>query len=145
MRHIISLGLVLLLASCAAGTSSYYTQTVDSWRGGNVNALVSRWGTPDLRTPGPNGTTLYAYRVTSYHSYNNRTSPAIGVNYIGGRPVIAVTPSTNNAWNPGAMSIGCVAGFEANQKGVIVSTQIHGNGCYADQAFAAKHANPVGH
>lgn len=140
MRPVIVLGFAFLLTSCASTMSNYYTQTVDSWRGASANQLVKQWGTPDLRMAGPNHTTFYVYRTEGYRHYNQRTSPPVGVNYAGGRPVIVIDQNTN-PWNQGAMVLTCAAGFEANAQGIIVNTQVKGNGCYGGDAFAQKYRN----
>ncbi len=139
MRQSIVLGLLILLTSCS--TTNYYTQSVGSWRGASVNPLISRWGRPDIQMPGPDGKTLYVYHTQTYRHSDNRTaSPAVGVNYTGGRPVVVVQPNTNG-WDNNSLSLTCVATFETNTKGIIVGAEAHGNGCYGSQGFADKYSN----
>ena len=65
MRHYISLGLILLLSSCASSTN-YYPKTVQSWRGGNDQNLIKTWGRPDGMTAAKNGNSILIYKSSSY-------------------------------------------------------------------------------
>jgi hypothetical protein len=135
--------LAILLSACSTTTTNYYHSSVESWRGANVNALVAQWGRPDYKVAAPGGGIMLAYRTQSYSTYAPPTSPAIGVNNTGGRPVITVAPNTNNTWNRGPLSIACNVLFKANAKGVITETQVQGTNCYGGQSFATKYANPA--
>lgn len=146
MRFIIVLGysvFTILLSSCTTTTDNHYTQTIQSWHGGNVNRLVERWGAPDNKVMEPNGNTVYIYKTQSYQNYNVPTSPVVGVNVSPvGTPIISVPPDTNSVWNREPISLSCIAAFEANKEGTIVNTQIQGNGCYGSQGFANSKGNP---
>lgn len=132
MRCLISLGLAILLSSCATSNANNYTQTVQNWRGGNVATLIQQWGTPDVKTPGSKGNTVYVYKTTSYSNANTPTAPVVGINASGNKPVFVTPPNTNNTWTRGPMSLSCLASFIVNSKGTIVDTHIEGNGCYGD-------------
>lgn len=143
MRHLSAFGLFILLAGCASSTTNYYTQTVQSWRGANMNDLVKRWGPADDRVSGPDGNAVYVYKTESYQAYNTPTSPSIGVNFgQHGTPVITNTTHTNNVWNRG-MGLACIAVFIATPQGKILDTRINGNGCYGSEDFAKRMANPT--
>ncbi len=142
MRIITCFGLSVLLSGCAASTVNYYTQTIDSWRGGSAKNLVQRWGLPDQKLIIPGGNTMYVYSTQSFRLTNPPASPPIGVNFSpNGRPVIVPM----NGWQPnggrGPAPL-CWAIFEANPKGVIIRTQIQGAGCYGGENFAAAKSNP---
>ena len=142
MRFIIGSGLIILLTSCAATMTNYYTPTVQSWRGGNINTLYQRWGRPDGRFTGPNGNVVYVYNTSNYRSNSAPSSPAIGVNFTpGGKAVVTATPNTNN-WNRGPQSLTCSSTFMVNPKGVIIDTQVSGNNCYGSESFANRMRNP---
>jgi hypothetical protein len=144
MRFIVGLGLVILLASCATTTTNYYQQTVQSWRGGNVNLLIKQWGAPDKRATGSDGHSLYLYQTQTYRHLNGPASPSISVNVNAqGHAVMTTAPNTNMAWNRGGMSFSCVTIFEIDKNGVILSTHIHGTHCYGNESFANRMKNPL--
>lgn len=144
MRHALLIALFALLTGCASTTNSNYTQTVDSWRGGNVKPLFARWGVPSEQVPGPNGTVAYLYKTQSYPTLRTSSTPNIGVHYTGrSAPVITNTnPAVMNATDRGSISLNCTAIFVANAKGQIIDTQIEGVGCYGGSNFAARMGNP---
>jgi|GEM_PF-1315221 hypothetical protein len=140
-RNLIYLtGSVILLASCATTTTNYYRSSVESWQGASVKALVKQWGRPDYKILSPDGDAMLAYRTQSYSPYMAPTSPAIGVNNRGGRPVISVD-NLNHTWNRGQLSLTCVAIFKINPVGVVTGTQVQGNSCYGGSSFASQYAN----
>lgn len=112
MRHYISLGLIILLSSCSI-TQNHYPQTVHSWRGGNDQNLINKWGRPDQLMTSQNGNTVLLYKASSYR-------PGVG---------------SPNAGAP------CVALFEVNKKGVIVDAKYQGKRCFADASFAYYKSN----
>jgi hypothetical protein len=142
MRFIISLGLVILLTSCAGTTGNYYTSTVNSWRGGSAASLIAQWGTPDTKIVNPNGSVIYIYKTKSYDTASTSGSSPVGVNVSRtGRPVI-VTPNNANI-SRSALSIHCLAVFEADAKGKIYNTEVRGQGCYGSQNFVKTKGNPA--
>jgi hypothetical protein len=141
MRHLLLPLCVSLLAGCAA-TTNYYTPTVESWRGGNVDTLVQRWGTPDVRSRTSDGNVAYLYQTASYHNNAGPSSPQIGVNYTpGGRPNI-ITQDTNFAASRGGITYNCLTTFVANRQGKIVRVEEQGHGCYGNAGFANSKSNP---
>lgn len=136
------LGFLILLSGCASTKTNYYTQTVQSWHGGNVNALIKRWGIPDDRLKSPRGNIVYVYKTESYRGDSAPMSPAVGVSFTpGGTPIMTTGPNLNNTWNRG-MSLACITAFETDANGKIISAQAQGPGCYASEALAAKMRNP---
>lgn len=112
MRHFISLGLILLLTSCANITTNYYPQTVNSWRGATAQNLNKIWGSPDRVMKISNGNTVYVYKSS------------------GCRPgTISGAPD-------------CTAMFETNKQNIIVHTQYQGKRCWRDASFARHMSNP---
>lgn len=144
MRHALLIALFALLAGCVSTTNSNYTQTIESWRGGNVKALFARWGTPTEQVPGPNGTVAYLYKTQSYPTMRTAGGPNIGVHYTGrSAPVITNTnPAVMNASNRGSISLNCTVIFVGNAQGQIIDTQIEGVGCYGGSNFSARMGNP---
>lgn len=106
MRHFISLGLIMLLTSCANTITNYYPQTVHSWHGANAQKLVKTWGWPDQTMSLKDGNTVYVYKSTQY------------------RPGVS-------AGGPD-----CIAMFEVNKQEIITHTQYKGKRCWRDQNFA---------
>ncbi|HTM63118.1 MAG TPA: hypothetical protein VL360_01300 [Gammaproteobacteria bacterium] len=144
MRLLILSGLSFILAGCATGSSAYYTQSVQSWRGGNISDLTNIWGRPDTIMPGSTGNTVYVYKRQSFVSTNSSYSPSIGVNTRnGGIPVITSTPNINTPWNRG-FSTYCLAVFTSNSKGKIINTEIQGTNCYISETKARGLMNPKG-
>lgn len=143
MRHAIVLSLIALLSGCVSSGNSNYTQTVSTWRGGNVNTLMSRWGSPVSQVTGPKGNTAYVYNTQSYRAAPNR-GPNVGVHYTGrSAPVITNTnPAVMNATDRGSMSINCSAVFLVNPKGQIIDTQVQGVACYGGPRFMSRMGNP---
>lgn len=146
MRAILCSGLILLLTGCTSVTTNYYTQTVQGWRGGNVQKLIQEWGEPNTKVISPNGNTFLVYKTESYRSYNAPASPQIGVHYTpNGTPILVTGPNPNVTASRGGVTLSCYAGFEANPQGRIVNTQIQGAGCYGSQSFANQRGNPDRH
>jgi len=142
MRFLITGLFIILLLGCVSTTGNYYTQTIQSWRGGNANNLVQQWGMPDQKITNSSGHTYYVYKTESYRAYNAPATTPVGVNYSrGGRPVIMDLSNTNNTWNRGPSSITCTAIFEADAKGKIISSTTKGQGCYGNQQFANTRMN----
>jgi hypothetical protein len=123
-------GLTLLILSGCTASGTNYTQTAQNLRGANVNQLLKRWGTPDIKVSNPQGNTFYIYNSTTYRDFPSPT-PQVGVHFTGkGVPVI-LTPTTSNAWYRHGQSLSCAAWFEVNNKGIIVSSKTQGGGCGA--------------
>lgn len=121
MRYLLLPICISLLAACAQ-TINYYTPTVESWRGGNINTLVTRWGKPDVRTMTPNGNINYTYQTASYHNTPGQ--------------------STNFAASRGGISYNCLTIFTASKQGKILSVEKQGQGCYGSANFANTKSNP---
>lgn len=142
MRSIIILGFTILLFSCASTMNNYYPQTVSSWQGGNVKDLIARWGVPYMSMTGPTGNKILGYQSNTFGGNNPTTTPPVAVTYDSkGKPVIVSQPNTAINWTRGP-GFNCVAIFEANAAGTIVSTQSQGNGCFGGKGFARKMSNP---
>ena len=143
MRLPICLGFIILLSACATTTNNYYPQTIQSWRGGDAKALVSRWGMPDKRFAGPNGTTVYVYQSENYRANTGRFSPSVGVNFNRtGTPTMTTQPNTNFSMDRG-ISLNCTSMFVIdNKSGKVVSTQSQGNNCVGNSSFAEAKSNP---
>jgi hypothetical protein len=140
--RILLLGFTILLVSCAA-TTNYYPETVQSWKGGNANALVKRWGTPDERLNGPKGSAVLVYKTQTMRNYNAPASPSIGVSVApDGRPIMTTATNVNNTWNRNGVSLTCVTAFQVNAKGTILSSVSKGTGCYGSQQFVSRMGNP---
>lgn len=143
MRLYIIFGLTILLTGCASSMNNYYPQAVQSWRGGTANNLVKVWGRPDKVASSSNGNTYYVYETQNYRNTSASAYPAVGMHVSStGRPVMTGGDMAAGNWNRGALSIACVAVFEANKSGQIVGTDIKGSNCYGSQGFAARMSNP---
>ncbi len=126
------LGLAILLVSCATTKANYYPSTPDSLQGESVNTLINRWGKPNYKVALPDGHSLLSYTIERYSANSSSSSPGIGVTNNSGRPVITVTPASNNSWSRGRLAISCTYLFEINEKGVVVRTKTKGTNCYND-------------
>jgi hypothetical protein len=136
---LIALGFTLLLAGC--DTANYYTPTVQSWRGANINTLTKRWGRPDIIMPGPNNTTLYGYKSTSYHVYQEKASPSIGVNNQGAHPVVVNLPTEASSGRGYHPPLKCTTYFIVDRSGSVIGSQSQGNGCYRSANAARNFSN----
>lgn len=142
VRLLAYLATTLLLAGCAASSSGYYTQSIKSWRGGNIKELVKVWGNPYSTMTNLNGNTVYVYKRQSSYRANTNYSPSIGLSSrMGGVPVITSMPDVNAPWNHRLTSY-CLASFIANQQGLIIDTDIQGTNCYISQSNATALKNP---
>lgn len=145
MRSIFMLGLSILLVSCAGTMNNYYPQTVSSWQGANVKNLIARWGVPYMSMTGPTGNQIIAYKSNTFGSNSPTTTPPVAVAYTSkGRPVLISQPNNGINWGRGP-GFSCVAIFEADASGTIVSTQSQGMGCYAGKGFVTTMGNPNVH
>jgi hypothetical protein len=143
MRLLTTFSITILLASCATTMTNYYKPTVQSWQGGSTKNLVQRWGRPDRVLNTADGKTIYLYQAENYRNINTPSYPSVGMHVdANGRPLMTGSPEGNMSWNRGAMSISCVALFEAGANGKILSTQTQGNNCYMGASFAARKVNP---
>lgn len=139
MRHVISLCIALLLTSCAATSSTYYANSIQSWRGAPVAELLNRYGQPDIKYPDQKGNTLYIYKIQTYRNATLPTSPQIGVNVAGGRPVIVDTPNTNfAAMRSTTLVLSCLTTFIVNPAGQIIAVRTEGNACLSRARFATR-------
>lgn len=147
MRHFIIFSLTtLLLVGCAHTTSSHYTQTVQSWRGGNAKTLLKTWGRPDSVSMAQNGDTVYFYNTRSYSNYASQVSPMnrMRTNSNGQLSMTNSTANTTSPWNRGTMSMHCTAAFIVNKQGKIADIQTKGTACYGSETFAKRLKNPQG-
>jgi hypothetical protein len=141
MRHFISLLLVFLLTSCAS-TTNYYPQAANSWRGGNAQNLISRWGQPDQKVLQRDGSYYLVYKTNSSRASSAPDFPGVGVSYNqNGRPVITTMTPATNGLNRGASTISCIAIFEVNRKNTITSVTFKGPSCYGNERFAQNMSN----
>lgn len=125
MRHIIILSLSILLISCAT-TGNYYTQTTQSWRGGNAKKLVKTWGRPDKIIANNQTGTVYFYNTRSYSNLSSQLARTNSNSPLTGKPSSTV----------------CTVAFTANKQGKIVDIQTQGHGCYGNSSFAKHLSNP---
>jgi hypothetical protein len=143
MRLLVLLGLSAAIAGCATGSSSYYTQSVQSWRGGNISDLARVWGRPNQVMAGSGGNINYLYKRQSFASTNANYSPSVGIHARnGGASVVTSTPNINTPWNRGFAPY-CLAVFTATPKGKIIDTEIQGTNCYISQSGAQRLMRPT--
>lgn len=139
----LTLGCSLLLASCAASSSGYYTQSVQSWRGGNARDLARVWGAPSEVTPDRGGNTLYIYKRQGVIPTNPTYSPRIGISpQDRSAAIITATPNIHTPENPGLIT-SCVTTFTANPQGSIIDTSVEGTHCSNNRDDAQSLANPA--
>lgn len=144
MRQLMLLVITCLLSACAT-TSSNYTQTVTTWRGGNVKTLFERWGTPNDQAFDPSGNTAYFYTKNTTPRFPSTASPSIGVNYSRqGSPVITTNSAVMNGAARGNTGLSCTAIFTVNKKGQIINTEVHGVGCNLGGNLSENMINPNG-
>lgn len=142
MRQAIIISLTFLIMGCSSMTTNHYTQTVQSWRGGNANTLVKTWGKPDKIAQTRTGDIVYFYNTRSYSNNSRQTSPAIGVSVSReGRPILA-NNSPTNTWYRGSVTQTCTAAFVTNKQGKIIDTQTNGAGCFGSANFSKRLTNP---
>ncbi len=142
LKTLFALGLIIPLVACTQSKTNYYTQTVQSWQGGNIYSLMKRWGMPDNRMQSSSGNRVYLYKTENYHANAAPVSPTVGVHFTpGGKPLLTTTPNPDAAWNRGS-SLACIVAFETDPHGKIINTQIAGSGCYGSEHFARKMGNP---
>lgn len=142
MRHLTLLAFAFTLSACHTGINSYYTQSVQSWRGGNVRDLQAVWGKPFENITTTSGNKLYVYKRQDFYNKQANYSPQIGITNPE-RPVTVITamPDANTERGQHAY---CIISFTANAKGTIIATDIQGTDCQISQSSALPLANPKG-
>jgi hypothetical protein len=91
---------------------------------------------------GPTGNKILGYRSNTFGGNSPTTTAPVAVSYTSkGKPVIVSQPNTSINWSHGP-GFSCVAIFEADSTGTIVSTQSQGNGCFGGKGFVTKMGNP---
>lgn len=140
LRYSSLITISVLLVGCA--TEENYQLALNSWRGSNIEQLVTLWGYPDKTATAPDGNRLFIYHL------ENR----------GRNPVYVAGPTTSVVQNgqgvtvttmPGMVSGGgtydfyCTTWVEVNNHNVIVNTAFRGNNCAATDTFVNTHANPA--
>ena len=128
----------VLLSACA--TSANYLQTINSWRGANINHLTGIWGYPDKNSRAPNGHKLYIY---SYHRHGRTpiysTPGSTTVQTENGRTYVQ---STGPSFSGGQVyDDRCTTWFEVNHRHIIVKTAARGNSCKATDDFKKRMSN----
>ncbi|WP_420322640.1 hypothetical protein [Flagellimonas sp.] len=100
---------VLLATSCIS--SKNYANRVSTWKGHNVNNLISTWGPPGDVYTMPNGNKMYTWLYTSdgyvtkrYNEYTKQIVERNNISY-------------------------CSTSFTANQDDIIISWQFKGDAC----------------
>lgn len=140
-RVLLSIMLCMFLTGCESSVN-HYTQTVDSWRGGNTKDLERRWGTPYRKIIAQNGASVYVYKTKSYHAQPAAIGPNFNVKLgEGNEPAIYSLPNPNMSWSRG-FSNSCIAAFKVNKYGTIIGTQTEGSGCFGSANFAKNMGNP---
>lgn len=134
-KIIVSL-IISLLALTGCANTANYQRVVNNWRGANAQGLVATWGAPDAVVRLPNGNTVYMYshqQLYSTPTYSSQVAPVFvnkGVPYSVGFNDVFDRSQT--------VSLYCRTWFEANPRGVIVSSQFQGNNCVASNPNSLK-------
>ena len=109
IKYLLLICLTVIITSCA--TTKKYTAKVESWKGSDVNKLITSWGPPSNVFEMPNGNKMYTWLyvsnslvTTNYNSYLNRLESR-QIQY----------------W--------CKTTFTANTKDVIIDWRWNGNAC----------------
>lgn len=144
MRQLTLFALALTLTACGTGLNSYYTQSVQSWRGANAADLEAVWGKPfeiEATTP---GNKLYVYKRQAFPMTQPNYSPQIGISNPE-RPATVITAMPDaNSPQQRELSGYCLISFTANYSGKIISTDIQGTNCQISDSSARRLANPKG-
>ncbi|MDT0607655.1 hypothetical protein [Croceitalea rosinachiae] len=100
---------LLLATSCIS--SKNYANRVSTWKGSNVNNLISSWGPPGDVYTMPNGNTMYTWLYTSDGYVTKRFNEYTD----------QIVERNNSSY--------CRTTFTANQDDIIINWQFKGNAC----------------
>ncbi|MEL0456973.1 hypothetical protein WJN01_12105 [Flavobacteriaceae bacterium SZ-1-7] len=111
IKPFIIIFVALIMTSCIS--TKNYANRVNTWRGHDINSLISSWGPPSDIYEMPNGNKMYSYLyvnnslvTTKYNEWLNETYQTSSQSY-------------------------CQTSFTANENDVIVSTTFKGTACYS--------------
>lgn len=119
MRILLS---ILLFVVFIHPVNAVTTESKTGWIGHTAEELTKTMGKPNATTYGHNGNTIYIYNIQTSPSYR----PSVTMNttmIMSGHPVGFNVPRVNNN-NSFAR---CIARFEVDKKGEIVSLHKEGN------------------
>ncbi len=140
MRYFILVVISLFLVSCA--TEQNYQLALNSWRGANINQLVTLWGYPDQTSIAPDGNRLFIYRFEDRGRNPVYVTPAM-TNVIQNGQSVAVTTTPGMISGGGTYDFYCTTWVEVDSHNIIVNTAFRGNNCAATGTFVNTHANPA--
>ncbi|WP_406684084.1 hypothetical protein N1F78_15545 [Seonamhaeicola sp. MEBiC1930] len=105
--------LFVALISTSCISTKNYVNRINTWKGHDVNNLISAWGPPSNVYELPNGSKMYTYLYvnnslvkTRYNEWADETYQTSSRSY-------------------------CQTSFTANTDGIIVSTAVKGPSCYS--------------
>jgi hypothetical protein len=133
IRSLKLLIIIFFIVSCA--TTAKYEKLLDTWKGGNVNDLVSQWGAPSSSYKMSNGNTILTYmrsRSGSIPIYNQpqRTTHQGTIYGSGGMTNYSGT-STSSYGTTTYMPVtwSCKTEFTVDSRDIIINWRFLGNSC----------------
>lgn len=138
-------GLTLAIISfflVACATEENYQLALNSWRGANINQLVTLWGYPDQTSRAPDGNRLFIYRLEERGRNPVYVTPAM-TNVVQNGQGLTVMTTPGMVSGGGTYDFHCTTWVEVNKHNIIVNTAFRGNNCVATGTFVNTHANPA--
>lgn len=124
---------IIFLVSCA--TSAKYGKLLDTWKGNNINNLISNWGAPSSTYKMSNGNTIYTYmrsRSGTIPIYNApQTTTHQGTVYGRGGVTSYSGTSTSSYGTTSYMPVTwtCKTEFTVDERDTIINWRFQGNDC----------------
>ena len=141
-NHFLFLGLIAI-AGCAGTpmpTEHGYEQILQSWLGGDINALIGKWGPPTRTDELPNGTKMYTFSrsgtyttpvyVSPTHTAPSRTT----INVYGNNAYATTTPGQTTGgevYGGQTFVTSCTTSFTTNASQRVIAWRYEGNDCRA--------------
>ena len=130
IRSLKFLIIIFFLVSCA--TTAKYEKLLNTWRGGNVNDLISNWGAPSSSFKMSNGNTILTYmrsRSGAIPIYNQpQTTTHQGTIYGSGGMTNYSGTSTSSYGTTTYMPVtwSCKTEFTIDTRDIIIKLEVSG-------------------
>ena len=135
--------LLVVLAACASGpTQLGFEQMLQTWRGADVNRLISHWGPPTRVDVLPDGNKMYtftrsrSYEQAAYVAPTYRTPGTTTVTVRGNSATATSTPGHvygGEEYGSRTVTDFCSVSFTANAAQRVVTWRYEGNLCRAHE------------
>jgi hypothetical protein len=141
-NHLVLVSLIAVAGCAGMPTQRGFEQMLQSWQGGDINALIGKWGPPTRTDELPNGTRMYTFSrsaayttpvyVTPTYTAPSRTT----VNVYGNTAYATTTPGqTTGGQVYGGQTVvtSCTVSFTTDSSQRVIAWRYEGNQCLAPE------------